>query len=195
MVLDENGNIKLWYLPGAINHIHQVINSQYLNIARYSNTSKKNVWDSLNILRSPLEKSAKKSRKRGWRKDQVLFRKTADLMGSIDLLPAWHQQGHRAAPRLSPQSIKTIKVSWNAVYSSVSIMVNRATPYHTDMNGREQWLDMLVTVGDYLPLDFVIPTFELRFRYNPGTIIAMSGSALEHGVGYTTEIVDNHKPG
>ncbi|KAI6146253.1 hypothetical protein BKA82DRAFT_3948403, partial [Pisolithus tinctorius] len=45
------------------------------------------------------------------------------------------------------------------------------------------WYDLLVTVGDYPPLDFVIPTLNLWLHYNPGTIIAFSGSALEHGVG------------
>ncbi|KAI5989711.1 hypothetical protein EDD15DRAFT_2147363, partial [Pisolithus albus] len=56
------------------------------------------------------------------------------------------------------------------------------TPYHMDINGQEPWLDMLIMVGDYWPLDFVVPTLELRLKYNPGMIIAMSGSALEHGV-------------
>ncbi|KIK12075.1 hypothetical protein PISMIDRAFT_121512, partial [Pisolithus microcarpus 441] len=227
VVLDGNGNIKLWYLPGAIDHIHQ-----------------KCVWDSLNVLRAPLEESLKKSRNHGWRNDHLLFRETADLTGSIDLSPGWYQQGHgppnfhpevsrllksgrerngtrqwvnemsefhallsgmlavihprmyaagrealirldMEAKRREDADMSSILPSWNSVYNSVSIMVNRVTPYHTDVNGREPWLDMLVTVGDYLPLDFVIPTLNLRFRYNPGTIIAMSGSALEHGVGYT----------
>ncbi|KAI6156314.1 hypothetical protein EDD17DRAFT_1489456, partial [Pisolithus thermaeus] len=50
---------------------------------------------------------------------------------------------------------------WNSVYNSVSIMVNHATPYHTDVNGQQQWLDMLIMVGDYPPLDFVITTLNL----------------------------------
>ncbi|KAI6150347.1 hypothetical protein BKA82DRAFT_4013167 [Pisolithus tinctorius] len=53
---------------------------------------------------------------------------------------------------------------WSSTYSSMSVMY-----------------DMLVTVGDYLPLDFVIPMLNLQLHYNPGTIIAFSGSALEHG--------------
>ncbi|KAI6146197.1 hypothetical protein BKA82DRAFT_4015781 [Pisolithus tinctorius] len=65
----------------------------------------------------------------------------------------------------------------------MSVMVNRATCYHRDINGWDPWYDLLVTVGDYLPLDFVIPMLNLRLRYNPGTIISFSGSALEHGVG------------
>ncbi|KAI6041930.1 hypothetical protein EDC04DRAFT_2564852, partial [Pisolithus marmoratus] len=81
--------------------------------------------------------------------------------------------------------MSSILPSCNAIYNSVSIMVNHATPYHSDINGWEQWLVMLLMVGDYLPLDFIIPTFKLHFHYNPSAIIAMSGSALEHGVGYT----------
>ncbi|KAI6022837.1 hypothetical protein PISMIDRAFT_101035, partial [Pisolithus microcarpus 441] len=77
---------------------------------------------------------------------------------------------------------------WNSVYNSMLIMVNHATPYHTDItdiNGWEPWLDMLITVGDYRPLDFIVPTLELHLEYNPGMVIAMSGSTLEHGVGYS----------
>ncbi|KAI5987048.1 hypothetical protein EDD15DRAFT_2144726, partial [Pisolithus albus] len=73
---------------------------------------------------------------------------------------------------------------WNSVYSSLSVMVNHATPYHTDVNGQQAWLDMLLTVGDYQPLDFVLPALKLWLRYNPGTIVTLSGLALEHGVGH-----------
>ncbi|KIK20554.1 hypothetical protein PISMIDRAFT_71675, partial [Pisolithus microcarpus 441] len=226
-LLDGDGNIKLWYLPGAIDPMHQ-----------------KNVWDSLNLLRVPLEESIKKLCNHGWRNDQLLFRETTDLVGSIDLSPGWYQQGH-GPPDFHPEVSRLLKSgrehngawqwvnemsefhvllsgmlaiihprmyaagwealiqldmevkrredmdmssilpSWNSVYNSVSIMVNCATPYHMDVNGWELWLDMLVSVGDYPPLDFVVPTLNLWFRYNPGTIITMSGSALEHGVGHT----------
>ncbi|KAI5988684.1 hypothetical protein F5J12DRAFT_786810 [Pisolithus orientalis] len=71
----------------------------------------------------------------------------------------------------------------SSMYSSMSVMVNWATCYHRDINGWDPWYDMLVTMGDYLPLDFVIPTLNLWLCYNPGMIIAFSGSALEHGVG------------
>ncbi|KAI6097425.1 hypothetical protein EDD16DRAFT_1527593 [Pisolithus croceorrhizus] len=70
---------------------------------------------------------------------------------------------------------------WNLVYNSISIMANCTTPYHRDVNGQQQWLDMLIMVGHYVPLDFIIPILNLWFRYNPGTIIAMPGSVLEHG--------------
>ncbi|KAI5991004.1 hypothetical protein EDD15DRAFT_2369410 [Pisolithus albus] len=175
-LLDGDGNIMLWYLPGALDPMHQ--------------------------------ESFRKTCNHGWRNDRLLFRENADLVGSIDLLPGWYQQGH-GPPNFHPEVSRLLKSGrerngvrqwvnemseFHALLSGTlavihpriaSIMVNCATPYHTDVNGREPWLDMLVTVGDYPPLDFVVPTLNLRFHYNPGTVIAMSGSALEHGVGHT----------
>ncbi|KAI6003323.1 hypothetical protein F5J12DRAFT_783736 [Pisolithus orientalis] len=49
---------------------------------------------------------------------------------------------------------------WSSTYSSMSMMVNQVTCYHRDINGWDPWYDMLVTMGDYPPLDFVIPTLE-----------------------------------
>ncbi|KAI6037845.1 hypothetical protein EDC04DRAFT_2570711 [Pisolithus marmoratus] len=80
--------------------------------------------------------------------------------------------------------MQSILPIWNSIYNNMSIMVNCATPYHTDINGQEPWLDMLVMVGNYMLLNFIIPTLNLCLEYNPGTIIAMSDSALEHGVEY-----------
>ncbi|KAI6026874.1 hypothetical protein BKA83DRAFT_4491309 [Pisolithus microcarpus] len=105
-VLDGNGNIKLWYLPGAIDHIYQ-----------------KDVWDSLNVLRAPLEESLKKSRTHGWRNDQLLFRETADITGSIDLSPGWYQQGH-GPPNFHPEVSRLLKSGW-------------------DGNGARQWVDQM----------------------------------------------------
>ncbi|KAI5992255.1 hypothetical protein EDC04DRAFT_2613660 [Pisolithus marmoratus] len=220
VVLDENGNIKLWYLPSTIDHTHQ-----------------KNIWNSLDGMSAALEDSLKPSCQHGWCNDQILFCEMADLRGSIDFLPGWYQQGHgpksvkpgeevkfhpkqwvdqmsdvhahlsgtlavihlwmfaagwealiwlgMEARRQEDMDMSSILQIWNSVYNCASIMVNCTTPYHTDINGWEPWLDMLMMVGDYTPLDKVIPMLKLQFQYNPGTIIAMSGSALEHGVGYS----------
>ncbi|KAI5997271.1 hypothetical protein F5J12DRAFT_785210 [Pisolithus orientalis] len=65
---------------------------------------------------------------------------------------------------------------WSSTYSSMQLVT-------TGINGQDPWYDMLVTMGNYPPLDFVIPMLNLQLHYNPGTIIAFSGSALEHGVG------------
>ncbi|KIN95840.1 hypothetical protein M404DRAFT_33802 [Pisolithus tinctorius Marx 270] len=71
---------------------------------------------------------------------------------------------------------------WNSVYSSMSVMVNRASPTHKDMNGRKVWLDTLLTIGNYPRLHFLVLELGIWLQYNPGTVIALAGSALIHQV-------------
>ncbi|KAI6140496.1 hypothetical protein BKA82DRAFT_33802 [Pisolithus tinctorius] len=71
---------------------------------------------------------------------------------------------------------------WNSVYSSMSVMVNRASPTHKDMNGRKVWLDTLLTIGNYPRLHFLVLELGIWLQYNPGTVIALAGSALIHHV-------------
>ncbi|KAI6108435.1 hypothetical protein EDD16DRAFT_1523021 [Pisolithus croceorrhizus] len=209
VIVDGSGNVKLRYLPGALDSGHQ-----------------RQIWNSLSRMAVPLKDSIKPSGTGRWWKDKALFQEIADLKGSIDLSPGWYQQG-RGPPNFHPEVLRLLKSGqeqngmrgwvdemsefhvllsgtlvvihppmyasgrevlirlgadaqqwgdtemssilpiWNLVYNSISIMANRATPYHRDVNGQQQWLDMLI-----------------MFRYNPGTIIAMPGSVLEHGVGY-----------
>jgi hypothetical protein len=78
--------------------------------------------------------------------------------------------------------MKAILPIWPSIFSVVSVMVNRMSPLHTNINGRPQLFDFLLTVGDYSELDMVIPTVSRRFRYTPGTAIAFSGRLLQHGV-------------
>ncbi|KAI6162758.1 hypothetical protein EDD17DRAFT_1507887, partial [Pisolithus thermaeus] len=187
VIVDGSSNVNLWYLPGALDSGHQ-----------------RQIWNSLSRMAVPLKDSIKPSGMGGWQKDKALFQEMADLKGSIDLSPGWYQQG-RGPLNFHPEVSQLLKSgreqngTWewvdemsefHALLSGtlavihphiISIMANRATPYHRDVNGQQQWLDMLITIGHYAPLDFVIPTLNLWFRYNPGTIIAMPGSALEHG--------------
>ncbi|KAI6141076.1 hypothetical protein BKA82DRAFT_3957899, partial [Pisolithus tinctorius] len=71
---------------------------------------------------------------------------------------------------------------WNSIYSSMSLMVNQNSPPHKDTNGQKVWLDTLLTVRRYAPLDFIVPELGMQFRYNSGTVLAMSGVALVHQV-------------
>ncbi|KAF8442015.1 hypothetical protein L210DRAFT_3397966, partial [Boletus edulis BED1] len=53
------------------------------------------------------------------------------------------------------------------VFSVRSIIANRASQLHWDLNGRPQWFDFLVTCGAYINLDLVLPCLSLRLQYNP----------------------------
>ncbi|KAI6046655.1 hypothetical protein EDC04DRAFT_2597790 [Pisolithus marmoratus] len=191
VVLDENGNIKLWYLPGTIDYTHQ-----------------KNIWNSLHGMGAALEDSLKPSCQHGWLKPgeevkvhpkvsrllksgrkpngmQQWVDQMSDihalLSGTLAVIHPWmFAAGREALIRLGMEArtqedtdMSSILWIWNSLYNCASIMVNCTTPYHTDINGWEPWLDMLMMVGDYTPLDMVIPTLKLQFRYNPGTIITM----------------------
>jgi hypothetical protein len=83
----------------------------------------------------------------------------------------------------SDQDMLDVLPIWPLVYSVTSIMVNWASPIYLDIQGRPQWLDLLVSIGDYEELDMVLPTLSLRLRYNPGSVLAMSGQLIKHGVG------------
>ncbi|KAI6010869.1 hypothetical protein F5J12DRAFT_781842 [Pisolithus orientalis] len=187
LVTDSN-TIHIWYLPDAL-----------------SPKRRADIWNCLHLLREPLQESIKAS-PQAWQMDKSYFCDNAELKGAIKLSPAWFQQGHgpqngflEASWLLKSRMENTSTREWvdqmsdtNALLSVIlhvihlqimSMMVNQATCYHRDINGQDPWYDMLVTVGNYLPLDFVIPTLNLQLCYNPGMIIAFSGSALEHGVG------------
>ncbi|KIN94699.1 hypothetical protein M404DRAFT_167622, partial [Pisolithus tinctorius Marx 270] len=71
---------------------------------------------------------------------------------------------------------------WPSVFTNVSVISNRTTPFHRDPHSRSDWYDMLVTVGDYEDCVLDIPTLGLQFLYNPGTVVAFSGRLLRHGV-------------
>lgn len=70
---------------------------------------------------------------------------------------------------------------WGHPWTAMSIMVNRATPCHRDVNGRNTWMDVLVTVGDYTLGRLELPGLGLRLEYNPGTVVALLGKVVTHG--------------
>lgn len=57
------------------------------------------MWKSLEMLKEPLERSiCAAAPSTNWRLHEDLFRKTADLKGTINLSPAWFQQGRNVIP-------------------------------------------------------------------------------------------------
>lgn len=71
---------------------------------------------------------------------------------------------------------------WPSIYGSLSLMVNRKSPYHQDKNGKLESFDQLLTVGEYSQLHLSFPTLRLHFAYPPGTVMAFSGKMLAHSV-------------
>lgn len=103
-------------------------------------------------------------------------------LGRLAMIKLWQTASttHGAEENNDMLDVLTL---WPSVYNTLSVMVNRCSPYHVDINGKVEWFDQLLTVGKYEGLDMVFPRQQLRLRYEAGTMIAFSGRLLVHGVG------------
>lgn len=72
--------------------------------------------------------------------------------------------------------------TWNSVFNSLQVISNRETPLHRDNGSMASWFDVLVTVGPYKSAKFCLPGVGLPCRYDSGTMMALSGRVLQHGV-------------
>ena len=71
---------------------------------------------------------------------------------------------------------------WSSPYSSYSVVSNRRSVIHRDNSSRPECFDTLLTLGDYADGIMVFPNLGVHLRYNPGTLIALSGKLIQHGV-------------
>ncbi|KIK71975.1 hypothetical protein PAXRUDRAFT_181519, partial [Paxillus rubicundulus Ve08.2h10] len=53
----------------------------------------------------------------------------------------------KVAGSTQDEDMQQIIPEWPTVYSVVSVIANRATPFHRDLSCQVQWLDMLETIG------------------------------------------------
>lgn len=71
--------------------------------------------------------------------------------------------------------------AWFHPFSAVSLMVNRATPCHRDVGGRNSWTDILLTMGEYEDGRLELPGLGVRLRYEPRTVVGLLGKVVRHG--------------
>ena len=72
--------------------------------------------------------------------------------------------------------------NWASPFSALSIISNRETPIHRDTSGRFEWFDILVTLGNYEHAVLDLPGIGLALDYPPGSLVAIAGKVLLHGV-------------
>jgi len=70
---------------------------------------------------------------------------------------------------------------WYTPFSALAVISNRLTPLHRDVAGRAEWLDFMLGLGNYDNGRFSIPAFGYTFKYNPGTLVGVSGKMFRHG--------------
>jgi hypothetical protein len=85
----------------------------------------------------------------------------------------------RSVPEIESQNIFR---RWASVFSGVSVISNRYTPPHRDGNSRQNWYDLLVTLGRYRNCSLELPGLGIVLEYGPGTVVGISGNIVEHAV-------------
>ena len=70
---------------------------------------------------------------------------------------------------------------WNAPFNVMTLMSNRLTPFHQDNGAAAAWYDLLVPLGHYSNGRIEMPGIGCRFRYDPGTVVGITGRILVHG--------------
>ena len=71
---------------------------------------------------------------------------------------------------------------WPSAQTAISIISNRATPFHRDEKGRMQWYDLLTSIGTYTKAPLYLSPLNMRFDNTPGSVCFFSGMAIRHGV-------------
>ena len=55
-------------------------------------------------------------------------------------------------------------------------------PVHHDTKGRNEWIDVLVPLGEKdLTGTMIFPGLGISIRYNPSTIVGVAGKVVSHG--------------
>lgn len=71
---------------------------------------------------------------------------------------------------------------WPSAMPGISVISNRASICHLDINGHKEWYDFLVAAGSYKECWFRFPDLDLQLEYLPGTVVALNGRILRHEV-------------
>ena len=124
------------------------------------------------------------------------MQESSALIGSILAIthPELYQQGIDALTILSSegakfvdnrdQMMRALKV-WTSPFTALSVITNRNTPPHRDTKGRNEWLDLVVALGEDDSVGVMtFPGLGLSVEYNPGTIMAIAGKVIQHAADF-----------
>jgi hypothetical protein len=145
-----------------------------------------------------LEVSASlKSQQTGGRCNEWLeaMRETSALIGAILSIihPDLYQRGRETllSLQMKQETMKEYDIyihlmqSWSSVFSGMSVISGRECPIHRDIQAMHSWFDILCTFGEDSDGRMELPSLGLRLQYNPGTMVALAGRVVPHGVAQT----------
>jgi len=85
----------------------------------------------------------------------------------------------RDTPGIHPQDVLCW---WASVFNGISIISNHSTPSHRDGSSRNNWFDILATLGSYQGCNLELPGLGISLEYGPSTVVGILGRVLEHAV-------------
>jgi hypothetical protein len=71
---------------------------------------------------------------------------------------------------------------WPSFFSGLEVISNHKTPYHRDVHSAPAMYDFLVSGGNHTRTWLTLPDIKMKLLYNPGTVTAICGKVLRHGV-------------
>jgi hypothetical protein len=75
-----------------------------------------------------------------------------------------------------------VVTKWPSIFSGIEVISNRITPPHRDPKAAPPTYDLLVSAGTHTEAWFDLQDVNAHLAYNPGTVIALCGKVLRHGV-------------
>ena len=79
-----------------------------------------------------------------------------------------------------PQSAAALS-QWPTVFHVISVISNRHSPLHRELQGSFAYFDLLVSVGDYTYAPLEVWPMGLQLPNGSGSICGVSGKAFLHG--------------
>jgi hypothetical protein len=71
---------------------------------------------------------------------------------------------------------------WPSFFSGLEVISNRKTLFHRDSQSAPPMYDFLLSAGRHTETWMDLPDIKTKLLYEPGTITAISGKVLRHGV-------------
>jgi hypothetical protein len=96
----------------------------------------------------------------------------------IKCLKAINEGGHSI---YKGEVLAAVLKLWSSPFTAMTVISNRDTPYHRDNGSAHEWLDIMVALGEYENGRIEFPGLGMRFKYDPGTVVAFTGRVLRHG--------------
>jgi len=79
---------------------------------------------------------------------------------------------------------KDVLCWWASIFSGIAIISNCITEPHWDGSSRDNWYNILVTLGSYRNCNLELLGLGVSLEYGPGMVVGILGKVLQHVVPY-----------